>query len=87
MIPIVLLTKEDMNVIVFDWSRGASKKNYYQAVANTRVAGELLAKMLKQLHATEHARYATMHLIGHSLGAHIAGYAGRRIPKIGRITG
>ncbi|GFU66684.1 pancreatic lipase-related protein 3 [Trichonephila clavipes] len=29
----------------------------------------------------------TIHLIGHSLGAHIAGYAGERLPNLGRITG
>jgi predicted alpha/beta hydrolase len=28
-----------------------------------------------------------MHIIGHSLGAHIAGYAGDRTPNLGRITG
>lgn len=28
-----------------------------------------------------------VHIIGHSLGAHTAGYAGERIDKLGRITG
>ena len=28
-----------------------------------------------------------IHIIGHSLGAHIAGYAGERTPNLGRITG
>jgi len=27
------------------------------------------------------------HIIGHSLGGHIAGYAGERIENLGRITG
>lgn len=28
-----------------------------------------------------------IHIIGHSLGAHIGGYVGDRTPHLGRITG
>ncbi|XP_070537616.1 pancreatic triacylglycerol lipase-like [Ptychodera flava] len=33
------------------------------------------------------ASYSDMHVSGHSLGAHVAGYAGERTPGLGRITG
>ena len=32
-------------------------------------------------------RPSDIHLIGHSLGAQTSGYAGERIPGLGRITG
>lgn len=41
------------------------------------------------LNDQEEFRYSSgnVHLIGHSLGAHTAGEAGRRIPGIRRVTG
>jgi len=33
------------------------------------------------------AKPQDVHIIGHSLGAHIAGYAGERTQNLGRITG
>ena len=70
-----------------DWSKGADNINYLQAASNTRVVGALIAQFITQLHATAHAQYGDFHLIGHSLGSHISGYAGERIPGLGRITG
>ncbi|OWF43647.1 inactive pancreatic lipase-related protein 1-like [Mizuhopecten yessoensis] len=83
----VFLNTEDVNVIAVDWSLGADNINYIKSAANTRVVGATTAKLLEQLHHTTGLSYSRVHLIGHSLGSHIAGYAGRRVHGIGRITG
>lgn len=43
--------------------------------------------MIQKLQDEHGLRADDVHLIGHSLGAHTAAYAGARIPGIGRITG
>ncbi|KAJ8305692.1 hypothetical protein KUTeg_016237, partial [Tegillarca granosa] len=80
-----LLKKEDSNVIVVDWGHGAGIP-YGQATANTRVVGAEIAVLIQSM-ISQGASASNMHLIGHSLGAHIAGYAGERVAHIGRITG
>ncbi|KAH3698226.1 hypothetical protein DPMN_085745 [Dreissena polymorpha] len=82
-----IIKREDANVFAVDWSKGAHNINYNQAAANTRVVGALIAQFITQLRTTAQAQYGDFHLIGHSLGAHISGYAGERISGIGRITG
>ncbi|XP_053394932.1 pancreatic triacylglycerol lipase-like isoform X2 [Mercenaria mercenaria] len=78
------------NVITIDWRAGAAG-SYYQAVANSRLAGAATAYVMKVLHQTFGTSYSNMHMIGWSLGAHLAGYAGEEIKKsdnlLGRITG
>lgn len=81
------LKKEDMNVISVDWEKGAESNDYNQAAANTRVVGAIIAQLIMSLFKTTGAQFTDMHLVGHSLGAHIAGYAGRKVKGIGRITG
>ncbi|KAK7116539.1 pancreatic lipase-related protein 2-like [Littorina saxatilis] len=78
------------NVIAVDWKEGAKPPNYIRAAANTRVVGAHIATLIKTLGVDP----ANVHLIGHSLGAHVAGYAGEKFghssfsrTKIGRITG
>ncbi|XP_052256454.1 pancreatic triacylglycerol lipase-like [Dreissena polymorpha] len=82
-----ILKREDANVFAVDWSKGADNIDYNQAAANTRVVGALIARFITQLRTTAQAQYGDFHLIGHSLGSHISGYAGERIPGLGRITG
>ena len=75
-----------MNVITVGWG-GGSGFPYSQAVANTRVVAAEISRMLQYLQTTTGISMDLVHVIGHSLGAHIAGYVGNRIQGIGRITG
>ena len=74
-----------MNVIAVDWSRG-NQFPYDQAVANTVLVGAVINQLLQTM-ITVGVRPEQIHLIGHSLGAHVSGYAGRLTPGLGRISG
>lgn len=82
----VLYDQGDYNVIGVDWSTGA-KTTYPKAVANTRVVGAVLAQLVSTLKEKFNMKLDSLYVIGHSLGAHIAGYVGSRVPGIARITG
>lgn len=45
-----------------------------------------LAYLIKKLRDDHGLRPEDVHLIGHSLGAHLSAYAAERVPNIGRIT-
>ncbi|XP_055942310.1 inactive pancreatic lipase-related protein 1-like isoform X2 [Argiope bruennichi] len=81
-----LLERGEYNVFVVDWTE-YNGPLYAQATANTRVIGAVIAKMINFLIAETGVSPESFHLIGHSLGAHTAGYAGERVPNLGRITG
>ncbi|KAG8192465.1 hypothetical protein JTE90_017995 [Oedothorax gibbosus] len=81
-----LLLFEPCNVFYVDWS-GGDGPLYEQAVANTRVVGAEIALFIKHLQNQTGIKPESVHIVGHSLGAHIAGYAGKRTPNLGRITG
>ena len=81
-----LLAADDVNVIVVDW-RGGSLPMYSQAAANTRLVGLEVARLVNLLTERHRLQAGSVHIIGHSLGSHIAGYAGERISGLGRISG
>lgn len=82
-----LLDVEDVTVVLVDWEEGA-KIPYPQAAANARIAGAEIAKLIEHLHETRGFDYSLAHVIGHSLGAHVAGYAGEKVNgSLGRISG
>lgn len=79
------LTAGDYNVILCDWGDGATTW-YFQASANSRTVGREIALLLTSLRRHMKIRMEDFHLIGHSLGAHIAGLTGASLHNLGRIT-
>lgn len=75
-----------MNIIIVGWGDGA-KPLYTQAAANTRVVGAQVAKLINLIVSNDIAYMNKFHIIGHSLGAHVAGYAGERLKHLPRISG
>lgn len=81
------MTEDDVNVIVVDWKKGANSL-YTSASKNVHKVGPYIAELVDWL--IEYGTPAkSFHLMGHSLGAHIMGVAGRSLTKgtIPYITG
>lgn len=80
------LINDDFNVIRVDWKIGA-RIPYELATANTRLIGAEIALLVNRICLWTGAKPQDFHILGHSLGSHVAGYAGERIKGLGRITG
>ncbi|KAJ8917665.1 hypothetical protein NQ315_005112 [Exocentrus adspersus] len=83
----LFLRNADCNVIQVDWEKPA-RAAYVSSAINTKLIGDKIAKFLTDTKIPPH----NVHMVGHSLGAHIAGFAGKRVyqvtgTKISRITG
>ena len=82
-----ILRVENMNVVTVDWFKGA-QQTYDQAIANTQIVGIDIANLIDSYVSKNLLVSEDVHIIGHSLGAHVAGFAGNlKSAKIGRITG
>ncbi|XP_021949169.1 lipase member H [Folsomia candida] len=94
-------TKSDMNLICVDWATLANPSAlpnpllYGESVKSTRMVGEKIGEFLATLYKRDVVKdLGTVHIIGSSLGAHVAGIAGHILRsdyglenKLGRITG
>ncbi|XP_051990215.1 lipoprotein lipase isoform X1 [Xyrauchen texanus] len=82
-----LLEREpSANVIVVDWLNRANK-HYPTSAENTRLVGADVAKFVNWLEELDYP-LDKVHLLGYSLGAHVAGVAGNLTNnKVNRITG
>ncbi|XP_050362361.1 pancreatic lipase-related protein 2-like isoform X1 [Nymphalis io] len=81
------LNVSDLNIIVVDWGKPANV-NYIWASYNVAMVGRLLTEFLNFL-ICEGVSMDDVHLIGHSLGAHVVGIAGAYVKQgpIDTITG
>jgi len=79
--------QEECNVICVDWEAGAVIPNYVRAAANTRLVGKQLSMLLDGLNKHLGLPFNSIHVIGFSLGAHVAGFAGAELKNLSRITG
>ncbi|CAL8279353.1 unnamed protein product [Lota lota] len=83
-----LLEREpSANVIVVDWLNRA-QHHYSNAAHHTQLAGQDVAALINWLELDVKYDLSKLHLLGFSLGAHVAGVAGNLANnKINRITG
>ncbi|GFS42151.1 pancreatic lipase-related protein 2 [Nephila pilipes] len=79
------LEMADENVILVDYA--CRFPPMFWNSANGRVVGAQIWQLIDFLQKHFGTSPESFHLIGHSLGAHIAGYAGERLHNLGRITG
>ncbi|KAK2835570.1 hypothetical protein Q5P01_016054 [Channa striata] len=79
--------EQTANVIVVDWLSTA-QNHYVVAAQNTKAVGQEVARFIDWIEETTNMPLKNIHLIGYSLGAHVAGFAGSHATnKVGRITG
>lgn len=87
------LESAKVNVILVDWAPGSTFPFYMAAAANAALVGRQISVLLQEL-ISQHPwalNAKRVHLVGFSLGAHVAGFCGRHFfnatgSKIGRIT-
>lgn len=80
-------------MIVVDWNWLASDTIYFNSAYNTRIVGERVGEFIVYLRKTRFIKsYKSVHMVGFSLGAHVAGYAAKHVKKtvkirVARVTG
>lgn len=82
-----LLERQDCNFISVDWQKLAAGPNYHRAVGNVGPVGVATADLINFLNKFGTAQ-EKFHVIGFSLGAHVAGKAASSVDfPITRVTG
>lgn len=71
------------------WGRGSKTFCYDWAKKRVKVVGSIVAEFLDFILGNDSLKWKQLTIVGHSLGAHIAGMAGKRVKlgKVGTIVG
>ncbi|KAJ2950132.1 hypothetical protein O0L34_g11480 [Tuta absoluta] len=78
MVSAYLEARPDTNVILLDWSNMSHGSYLLNAARNTKKVGQAAAEQINNLIAAGLLQ-DKLHLIGHSLGSHVAGYTAREL--------
>ena len=83
------LENTDKNVIMIDWGAGAKTLVYRKARYEVDKVGKVIAEQLDFMNENIKLDFSTVTIIGFSLGAHVAGFAGKNVNngKVGMIVG
>ncbi|KAH8417469.1 hypothetical protein KR222_000502, partial [Zaprionus bogoriensis] len=76
------LSRGEFNIIVVDWAASRTE-NYVSAAKAVGSAGAKVGEMIDHLHRKFGMPLHDLEIIGHSLGAHVAGFAGKRVAEEG----
>lgn len=75
-------------MICVDWTQYSTDLSYAMATLRAKRIGKDVSKFLKRITDDLTEGVENIHLIGHSLGAHIVGFTGKKLAGwIPRITG
>uniref|UniRef100_A0A6P4F470 Lipoprotein lipase n=1 Tax=Drosophila rhopaloa TaxID=1041015 RepID=A0A6P4F470_DRORH len=77
------LKNGNYNIFTVDWGRGAIA-DYITASYRVKPVGQVLAKFVDFLHEEAGLRFEDLQLVGFSMGAHVAGLAGKHL-QTGRL--
>nr|XP_036674233.1 lipoprotein lipase isoform X2 [Drosophila suzukii] len=77
------LKNGNYNIFTVDWGRGAIA-DYITASYRVKPVGKVLAKFVDFLHQEAGLRFEDLQLVGFSMGAHVAGLAGKHL-QTGRL--
>ena len=81
-----LLNIEDSNVVLVDWSSGASSTMADQRLSAVRMVGIEISRVIRDLKDAHGTKARSVHLIAHGFGTFAADVVGRQVSGLGRIS-